>query len=106
MKGFISSRISTGGGIDEGSGLPNAEVGDWTKKIECQYYPNNRNTVGAYRESVFRVASYEITVHVLDWDILNVSMIKLFDVNGEEIAKKEVLTLDKLDDIQRIKITI
>lgn len=106
MKGYVSSRYGIGGGIDEDSGFPNADSADWTSKIECQYYPNNRNTVGAYKESVFRVASYEITVNMLDWNIFDVSMIKLFNSSGVEIAKKEVLTLDELEDIQRIKITI
>lgn len=106
MKGYITSRVSLGGGFDEETALPNAETESWTDPIECQYYPNNRNTVGAYKESVFRIASYEITINMLDWNIYNVSMIKLLNSNGVEIAKKEVLTLDELEDIQRIKITI
>lgn len=106
MKGYVSSRISNNGDIDIPSGLPVADDANWTEKIECQYLPNSRSTVGVYQEGQFRVASYEITIDTLDWNIDNVTMICLFNSKGSEISRKQVLTLDELEDIQRIKITI
>lgn len=106
MNGFITSRIHVAGGIDEATGMPFPESETWTDPIECQYVPNRRNTVGANREGKFRIASYEITVNMLDWNIYDVSMIRLINEKKEVITEAEVLTLDELEAIQRIKITI
>lgn len=106
MKGYVTSRISEGGGIDKATGLPYPEGANWSEKIECHYLPNSRSTVGVYQEGQFRVASYEITISTLDWNLETASMIRLHNSKGAVISKGSVLTLDDLEDIQRIKITI
>lgn len=106
MRGYVTSRITTEGGIDESTGLPIPEVTDWTEQVECQYYPNRKSTVGSILEGKFRLASYEITIHTTDWRLDEVSLIRLIDQKGKVISESEVLTLDNLEDIQRIKITI
>lgn len=105
MKGYISSRISTGSGIDD-NGKPIFGEETWTDKIECLYTPNRRNTVGMMHGGKFRIASYLISVDTLDWNISDVSMIELYNANDKKIAEGEVLTLDELDDVQVIEITI
>lgn len=107
MKGYISSRISEGGDyIDEETRLPVTGEESWTDLIECQYVPNRRNNIGSAQEGIFKIASYLISIDMLDWNIFDVSMIRLHNERKEQIAQDSVLTLDELEDVQTIEITI
>jgi len=106
MKGYITATITTGGGTDEVTGYPIPTTTSETDLVECQYVPNNRRTIGAESEGQFQMASYEITTDRLDWDLQIVTMISLYNSRKQFITRKVVLTLDELEDIQRIKFTI
>lgn len=106
MKGYITSTITTGGGTDETTGMPIPTTTSETDMTECQYVPNNRRTIGAESDGVFQMASYEITTDKLRWESLDVTMISLYNSRKKLVTRKVVLTMDELEDIQRIKFTI
>lgn len=106
MKGYITATQTTGGGRDEDSGFPIPVETFESDFVECQYYPNNRRSVGSEQDGIFQMASYEITIDRVNWDLDQVTMITLYNSRRESLTQKSVLTLDELDDIQRVKITI
>lgn len=106
MKGYITATITTGGGTDEVTGYPIPTTTSETDLAECQYVPNNRRTIGVESEGQFQMASYEITCDRLNWNLDDVSMISLYNSRKVFITRKVLLTLDELEDIQRIKFTI
>lgn len=107
MKGYITATLLvSGSGTDETTGYPIPATTIETDLVECQYVPNNRRTIGAESEGQFQMASYEITTDRLDWDLQIVNMISLYNSRKQFITRKVVLTLDELEDIQRIKFTI
>lgn len=107
MIGYISSRISEGGDyIDEETRMPVVTEESWSEQIKCSYVPNRRNTVGTVQSGEFKIASYLISIDMLDWNIFDVSMIRLFNKDKKQIKQGSVLTLDELEDVQVIEISI
>lgn len=103
MRGYISSRISLGDYIDEETGMPVQGGEGWSSDIECRYKANSLNNRGAYVDGFFKQASYEITTEDMTFEG---DYIRLKNRKGTVIWESEVLSLEELDSIQRIKIVI
>ncbi len=102
MRGFISKQIFTDGYIND-DGIPVPGSTDWGADIECKYFANVSNSKGRYPDGVFKQMSFVITTEDLSF---NAGVIRLKDKKGNVVCEKEVLSLEELEDVQRIKITV
>lgn len=102
MNGYICKQIMTGGYIDD-NGVPVPGTTTWGSDVECKYFANVSNNKGRYEEGEFKQASFEITTEDMDFIA---GVIQLKNSKKAIIATKEVLSLEELEDIQRIKLTI
>lgn len=104
MRGSISSKIKTGGGLDPETGGPIPVSSWWSIPVECQYKANELSNKGRYENGgTFQQASYEITTEDMDF---TASIVKLINNRGSEVCQKEVISIEVLEDIQRVKIVI
>lgn len=102
MKGFISKQIFTEGYIND-DGIPVAGSTDWGADVECKYFANVSSSKGRYPDGVFKQMSFVITTEDLSF---NAGVIRLKDKKGNVVCVKEVLSLEELEAVQRIKITV
>jgi hypothetical protein len=102
MKGSISAKIKTGGGLDE-NGNPIPVTYTWGPAIECKYRANELSNKGRYVDGMFQQASYVITIEDMDF---NADVVKLFNSKDNEVCVKEVISLEVLEDIQRVKVMV
>jgi len=103
MRGYISSRSNADDYIDEETGMPVTGEVEWSGDIECSYKANSLSNRGVYIDGFFKQASYEITTEDMTFEG---DYIRLKNRKGEVIWESEVLSLEELDSIQRIKIVI
>lgn len=102
MRGFISKQIFTDEYIND-DGIPVPGSTDWGADVECKYFANVSNSKGRYPDGVFKQMSFVITTEDLSFDA---GVIRLKDKKGNVVCEKEVLSLEKLEAVQRIKITV
>jgi uncharacterized protein YcnI len=102
MNGTIQAQIITGGGKDA-DGYPIKPVITWSNSIECKYIENTFNNRGKYIDGGFTQMSFSITLFDLDFDA---KIVRLTSNRGKIICEKEVQSLNVLEEIQRVKITI
>jgi len=102
MKGFINSQIVLPGYIDD-DGVPVPGSTDWGVDVECMYFANVNNNKGRYPDGVFKQTAFEITTEDMSFDA---KIIRLKDRKGNTICEKEVQSLEELESVQRIKITV
>lgn len=103
MNGTISGKVKTGGGVDPDSGDPIPVTYSWTDPVECKYRANELNNRGRYDGGTFQQASYTITTEDMDF---NADTVRLFNSRGSSVCEKEVISIEVLEDIQRVKIII
>ncbi|MFV0536835.1 MAG: hypothetical protein ACK5M3_05605 [Dysgonomonas sp.] len=102
MNGFIQAQIQTSGGENEyGEPIP-ANI-DWDEKKECKYYANTLNGRGRYEDGKFTQSAYIITVFDMDF---SATVVRLFNSKGKLVVEKEVQSLEELEEVQRVKVTI
>lgn len=102
MNGYINAQIGTEGYIDE-NGIPVQGSIDWGPDVECKYFANVNNNKGRYPDGEFKRIAYEITTENMNFEA---KIIRLKDSKGRVICEKEVQSLEELEDVQRVKITI
>lgn len=103
MNGYINAQIVTGGTIDEMTGIPIPDTVSWGKDVECKYFANTLNNRGRYQDGKFQQSAYEITTDDMTF---RAKIIRLKNSRKEVIVEKEVQSLEELEDIQRVKITV
>jgi len=102
MNGIIQAQIILGGGRDiDGTIIPSTV--SWGKEVECKYIENTFNNRGKYIDGEFTQMAFSITLTDLDFDA---KILRLTSNRGKMICEKEVQSLNVLEDIQRVKITI
>lgn len=102
MKGFINAQITVQGYIND-DGIPVSGSTSWGTDIECKYFANVNNNKGRYPDGVFKQTAFEITTVDMSFDA---KIIRLKDRKGNTICEKEVQSLEELESVQRIKITV
>lgn len=102
MEGFIQAKLSGESKINEG-GEPVAASVSFGKKIECRYISTLFNQKGRYEGGTFTQSAYEIIIENMDF---NAKTIRLIDSRGNQVCEKDIQSLEVLETIQRIKITI
>lgn len=103
MDGSISAKIKTGGGTNPvtGDSIP---VGySWAEPVKCRYKANELSNKGRYKGGTFQQASYEITTPDMDF---RAEMVKLFDSRNNLVCEKEVMSLEVLEYVHRVKIAV
>ncbi len=102
MDGFIQGKLP-GEAIKGRGGEPVSNQAEWGEKIECRYKANLLNNRGRYDGGTFTQSSYEITIDDMSF---NAASIRLFDSRGNLVCTKYVQSLEVLEFVQRIKITV
>lgn len=102
MNGYIQPQINHGGGFDD-NGEPIPSTPSWGENIECKYFANTLNNRGRYEGGEFTQSAYEITIYDMEF---HAEYIRLLDSRGNEVIEKKVQSLEVLEEVQRVKITI
>jgi len=102
MKGYIQARIQVDGGFND-DGEPIASSVDWSKEIECTYQANTLNNRGRYEDGNFTQSTYTIIVYDLDF---TATYIRLSDSRSNMVCEKEVQSVEVLENVQRVKVTV
>ncbi len=104
MNGYVKYKIKTGGGgKDPNTGAAVRATYTWSDFIECKYCANESNFKGRYDGGTFKQASYTITTEDMEFTSTSV---KLFNSSESEVCEKEVISLEVLEMVQRVKIVI
>lgn len=103
MNGTILAKIKTGGGVDPESGSPIPVESSWSVPTNCKYKANLLSNKGRYLGGTFQHASYEITTPDMAF---RAEMIQLFDSRNNLVCEKEVMSIEVLEFVQRVKITV
>ena len=102
MKGTVRAKGFIGGGFNE-YGEPIPTTIEWGNPVECSYYANTLNNRGRYSGGVFTQSEYTITTEDMDFDA---KQIRLTDSRGKVVCEKVVQSIEVLEDVQRVKITV
>lgn len=102
MKGYISNQIAGESYIDE-NGIPVSGTLTWGDDVECKYFATENNNKGRYIDGDFKQIAFVITTEDMSF---RANIIRLKDSKGNVICNKEVQSLEELESVQRIKITV
>lgn len=103
MKGTIATRVTTGGGIDQLTGEPIPVTFLWSDEIECLYTPVQNSNQGRYTDGTFKQASYTITTEKMDFAA---KLLRLTNSREQVAHEGEIISIEALEDIQRVKIIV
>lgn len=103
MKGTISTRVTEGGGSNPNTGEPIPVTFVWGSEIECLYAPVQNGNQGRYTDGTFRQASYTITTEKMDFAG---KLLRLTNSRGAVVCESEIISVEVLEDIQRVKIIV
>jgi hypothetical protein len=103
VKGTIATRVTAGGGINQLTGEPIPVTFIWTEEIECRYTPVQNSNQGRYTDGTFKQASYTITTGRMDFAA---QLLRLTNSRGQVAYEGEIISIEVLEDIQRVKIIV
>lgn len=103
MLGTIAAKVQLGGGNDPVTGQPIPVTYDWGTAVECQYKAIELSNRGRYADGEFQQASYVVTTDSMEFEG---SYMLLKDSRGDVVCEKEVISIERLEDIQRVKIVL
>lgn len=103
MKGTISTKVTVGGGSNPTTGEPIPVTFVWGSEIECLYTPVQLSNQGRYTDGTFKQASYSITTEKMDFAA---TLLRLKNSKGIVVCEKEIISVEVLEDIQRVKIIV
>ena len=102
MNGTVKAQIIIGGSLNS-DGEPTQGVETFGLSVPCKYASNNRTNHVTKSDMNFTQEKYIITIKDMKF---SASRIKLFDSKGVEVCEKQVQSLEILEDVKRIKITL
>ena len=103
MDGYIQAQIVISDGYTDCNGETVPAVTDWGKFVECKYRANTLNNRGRYDGGKFTQMAFEITAEDMNFDS---NCIRLSDSAKRLVCEKEVQSIERLDSVQRVKITV
>lgn len=103
MDGMIQAKITTGGGLNPETGEPTPVSFSWDTPVPARYKANMLSNRGRYDGGTFKMSSYEITTPDMDF---RASIIRLFDSRNNMVCEKEVMSLEVLEYVHRVKIVV
>jgi hypothetical protein len=102
MNGTVQTQIVVESGENEyGETIP-ASI-EWGEKTECRYHANTLDNRGRYDGGKFTQSSYIITVFDMEF---TAKVIRLFNSRNNLVCEKEVQSLEVLENVQRVKVTV
>lgn len=102
MEGKIRSLTEATTTFDE-DGNPVVVPNVFESDIPCKYVSANKNDVVSVGDGTFTQANYIITIKDMSF---TAKQIQLFNSKGVLICKKNIMVLEVLESIKRVKITI
>lgn len=103
MVGTIAAKVQIGGGSNPETGEPLPVTYDWGEAVECLYKAVELSNRGRYADGEFEQAAYVVTTDSMEFDG---TYMQLKDSRGNVVCEKEVISLEVLEDIQRVKIVL
>ena len=101
MNGYLCKQIKLNDSFDETTGTVIVGQITWDKDVECKYV--NSKSIYTYPDGKFTKATYDITVEDMSF---TAEIVRLKNSNRVVVCEKEVQSLDILEGVQRVKITI
>jgi hypothetical protein len=102
MKGFVRAVYQSQGGINQ-DGEPIPAVKTWGEYSPCLYSANTLSNKGVYVGGEFQESSFTITLKNMSF---KADFIQLANSKKELVCEKQVLSLEVLDSVKRVKITL
>ena len=102
MEGKIKSMTQNALGSNE-NGEPIVVESFFGDEIPCKYYANRFNNKGTYVDGIFTQQEYSITIKDMSFDA---TQIQLINSRGNVVCEKRVQSLEVLESVKRVKITI
>ena len=103
--GYIQAKTKTAGGIDPVTGFPIASSASWGEPIACQYTANMYNQLGRSNGEAFTIAQYTILIEK-QLTAFTAEQIKLTDMNGAVVGEFSIKSIDVLDGVEQLRITM
>jgi len=103
VRGTIATRVTEGGGLHPTTGEPIPVTFIWTDETECLYTPVQNSNQGRYTDGTFKQASYTITTEKMDFAA---QLLRLTNSRGQVAYEGEIISVEVLEDIQRVKIIV
>lgn len=102
MNGFIQYKTNSAtSGVSRGDSVPVSS--SWSSDIQCTYVANTQSNKGRYIGGAFTVSSFTV---LIDQDSFNAKMIRLKDSRGVLICESAIQSIEILEEVQKVKITI
>jgi hypothetical protein len=101
--GTLEEKVITGGGVDPTTGDPIAVTSSYSTAVPCYIKVNKRNNMGVNTGGSFTLAQYEI---LIPSQIFTTKTIRLKDARSTVLGEFEVQSIEFLDKVQRVKITV
>lgn len=102
MNGSVRKKFQVAGGINS-DGEPTPATVSWGDAVPCKYFANTLSNKGTYQDGEFTQSEYIITVKDMSF---NADQIQLLNSREKVVCEKRVLSLEVLEDVRRVKITI
>lgn len=103
MRGTIAAKVSIGGGSNPETGEPIPVTYAWGDPVECLYKAVELSNRGRYTDGEFEQAAYVVTTDSMEFAG---TYMLLKDSRGNVVCEKEVISLEILEDVQRVKIVL
>ena len=102
MRGKLLYKIEQGGGVIDGDTVP--VISSWSPKaMDCTYQANTISNKGRYDGGAFITSSYSILIDEMDF---SAKMVRLINTRGDLICEKVIQSIEVLEEVQKVKITI
>ncbi len=99
--GFIEVEQTKGGGLV--NGLPQKAVKTWSEKIPCHILENTEDNKGNYKDGKFKRYAFTIWFEMQEF---NAKRVRLTDNRGRIKGEFEVQSIEFLELVQRVKISV
>lgn len=100
--GYIQAQIVVKGGIGD-DGMPKKASEDWDVKIPCNIQTNMQNNKGNYKDGKFTQFAFTVYFPMQKFEAKRV---RLTNNRNQIIGDFEVQSIEFLDLVQRVKITV
>lgn len=105
QNGYIESVTLSEGGLDPQSGHPVPAEKEYGELIPCQFYASRLNMQAKSNGEAVTAATWTILVESI-WDFRDVRTVRLQDMAGRMIGEFPVVSIEPLDAVGQIRITV
>lgn len=102
MNGTVRKKFQASGGVNS-DGEPTPSTVSWGDAVPCKYSANTLSNKGTYQDGEFTQSAYIITVKDMSF---TADQIQLLNSRENVVCEKRILSLEVLEEIRRVKITV